>query len=88
VDLAEPIGVLACKVPPSVNLTATMSSLTGLLSGLTLTQLKALPDLISVTLTVDPAALQVRARRRHMAHVLTLAPLFLLHVWCSISGAI
>lgn len=58
VDLAEPIGELACKVPPSVNLTAVMAKLTGTLASLTTEQLQLLPGLIEVTVTVDPAALQ------------------------------
>ncbi|KAF8062900.1 hypothetical protein HT031_003738 [Scenedesmus sp. PABB004] len=57
VDMAEPIGVLACKVPPSVNLTDVMSRLTGVLADLPAEQLSKLPGLVKLTIGVDPAAL-------------------------------
>lgn len=57
VDLADAIGVLACRVPSSVNLTTTLSRLTGTLKIINAAQLKQLPDLIKLTVGVKPSAL-------------------------------
>lgn len=57
VDLSTDIGTLACKVPSSVNLTATMSKLTGVLNVINAQQLKQLPDLMRLTVGVKPSAL-------------------------------
>lgn len=60
VDLANPIGALACRAPPSVNLTETMSRLTGVLTNISPQQLPQLPDLIKLSVGVKPEALLVR----------------------------
>jgi hypothetical protein len=60
VDLLDPIGTLACKVPRSVKLAEVMQKLTGTLGSLTIEQLRKLPELIEATITVQPTALEVR----------------------------
>lgn len=59
VDLSDQIGQLACKVPKSVNLTSTLQKLTGTLKVVTAAQLKQLPDLVKLTVSVKPQALLV-----------------------------
>lgn len=49
--------MLACKVPPSVNLTDVMSKLTGTLNSVTADQLKSLPGLIDLLSSINPSAL-------------------------------
>ena len=59
IDLLDPIGTLACKVPRSVQLADVMGKLTGTLGALTVEQLRKLPELIQATITVQPTALEV-----------------------------
>ncbi|WIA19626.1 hypothetical protein OEZ85_005563 [Tetradesmus obliquus] len=58
IDLLDPIGTLACKVPRSVQLADVMGKLTGTLGALTAEQLRKLPELIQATITVQPTALE------------------------------
>eukprot|EP00775_Hariotina_reticulata_P009151 gene9151-9319_t len=71
VDLAEDIGTLACRVPPSVNITQTMSALTGTISALTLEELQKLPAYLEVMLSVPPKALVIsRAQLERLSPLL------------------